>query len=129
MLNPSNPQVNLTHGPIWNNGLPMEMVGTITSDDLRYASISLSYHSRHPRNELLVITQDFTYEIVNGVLSENGKVISANPEGEQFLGAGVMNQDQAFLAALDSGDYSQIYTFEKAHNLMSYIDMGYPKKL
>ncbi len=129
MLNPNNPQVNLAHGPIWDNGLPMEMIGTITSDDLRYASISLSYHSRHPRNELLVIIEDVTYEIVHGILSENGRVISPNPGGEQILSEAVVNQNRVFLEALESGEDSQVFTFEKAHNVMSYIEKGYPKEL
>lgn len=121
LLEPSRPQVDLKAGPNWLNKSTMEVFGNILSEDGRFATINLSYHSRHPKNDVLVITESSTFEIVDGVLLRNGEQLTPSLTSEELLRQAVLNQDRLFLEAVRSGNHSGVYTVKNARTVMESL--------
>ena len=122
LLEPTNPVADIRSGPIWGDHQIMDINARIESDDKRFASLNLSYHSRHPKNDVVVITESDTFEVTNGALIRNGEQITPDVPGQQLLMSAVTKQDLAFLDAVHTGDYSQVITIESAYNVMNLLD-------
>ncbi len=122
LLEPTSPVVDLKSGPIWGDQQIMEINGRIESDDKRFASLNLSYHSRHPKNDVVVITELDTFEVTNGALIRNGEQITPDVPNQQLLMNAVTKQDLAFLDAVHTGDHSQVITIESAYEVMNLLD-------
>lgn len=122
LLEPTNPVADIRSGPIWGDQQIMDINGRIESDDKRFASLNLSYHSRHPKNDLVVITESDTFEVTNGALIRNGEQITPDISNQQLLMSAVTKQDLAFLAAVHTGDHSQVITIESAYEVMNFLD-------
>lgn len=122
LLEPTNPVVDIRSGPKWGNQQIMDINGRIESEDKRFASINLSYHSRHEKNDVVVITDSDTFEIINGTLLRNGDRITAVLTNQQLLKNAVMKQDLSFLDAVKTGDYSQVITIESEFEVMSWLE-------
>jgi 2-hydroxy-4-carboxymuconate semialdehyde hemiacetal dehydrogenase len=100
----------------------MDINGRIESDDKRSATLSLSYHSRLQKNDVLVITESDTFEVTNGALIRNGEQITPDVPNQQMLKSAVAMQDLAFLNAVHTGDYSQVITIESEFDVMNLLD-------
>ena len=121
LLEPTNPVADIRSGPKWGDQQVMDVNGRIESEDKRFASINLSYHSRHSKNDVVVITDTDTFEIVDGTLLRNGERITPALTNQQLLMNAVMKQDLTFLDAVKTGDYSQVITIESEFEVMSWL--------
>jgi len=121
LLEPTNPVVDIRSGPIWGDQQIMDINGRIESDDKRFATLNLSYHSRRQKNDLLVITESDTFEVTNGALIRNGEQITPDVPNQQLLMSAVTKQDLAFLGAVHTGDYSQVITIESEFEVMNIL--------
>lgn len=122
LLEPTNPVVDIRSGPKWGDQQIMDINGRIESDDKRSATLSLSYHSRLQKNDVLVITESDTFEVTNGALIRNGEQITPDVPNQQMLKSAVAMQDLAFLNAVHTGDYSQVITIESEFDVMNLLD-------
>jgi 2-hydroxy-4-carboxymuconate semialdehyde hemiacetal dehydrogenase len=122
LLEPTNPVVDIRSGPKWGDQQVMDINGRIESDDKRFATLNLSYHSRLQKNDVLVITESDTFEVTNGALIRNGEQIMPDVPNNQLLKNAVIMQDLAFLSAVHTGDYSQVITIESEFQVMNILD-------
>lgn len=122
LLEPTNPVVDIRSGPKWGDQQVMDINGRIESDDKRFATLNLSYHSRLQKNDVLVITESDTFEVTNGALIRNGEQITPDVPNNQLLKNAVIMQDLAFLSAVHTGDYSQVITIESEFQVMNILD-------
>ena len=122
LLEPTKPVVEMRSGQKWGDQLIMDISGRIESDDKRFATLNLSYHSRHPKNDVVVITESDTFEIANGVLLRNGDQITPDLPNHQLLREAVIAQDLAFLEAVHTGDHSQVITIESQSFVMNSLE-------
>lgn len=122
LLEPTKPVVEMRSGQKWGDQPIMDISGRIESDDKRFATLNLSYHSRHPKNDVVVITESDTFEIANGVLLRNGDQITPDLPSHQLLKEAVVAQDLAFLEAVHTGDHSQVITIANQSFVMNSLD-------
>jgi len=122
LLEPTNPVVDIRSGPKWGDRQIMDINGRIESDDKRFATLSLSYHSRLQKNDVLVITESDTFEVTNGALIRNGEQITPDVPNQQLLKNAVAMQDLVFLNAVHTGDYSRVITIETEFDVMNLLD-------
>jgi 2-hydroxy-4-carboxymuconate semialdehyde hemiacetal dehydrogenase len=121
LLEPTNPVVDIRSGPKWGDQQIMDINGRIESDDKRSATLSLSYHSRLQKNDVLIITESDTFEVTNGALIRNGEQITPDVPNQQLLMNAVTKQDLAFLDAVHTGDHSQVITIENEFQVMNIL--------
>lgn len=122
LLEPTNPVIDIRSGPKWGNQQIMDINGSIQSDDKRLASINLSYHSRHQKNDVVVITESDTFEITSGALLRNGNRITPDVTNQQLLKSAVSTQDLSFLYAVKTGDHSQVITIDSQFDVMNLLE-------
>lgn len=122
LLEPTNPVVDFRSGPKWGDQQVMDINGRVESDDKRFATLNLSYHSRLQKNDVLVITESDTFEVINGALIRNGEQITPDVPSNQLLKNAVIMQDLAFLSAVHTGDYSRVITIESEFQVMNILD-------
>jgi 2-hydroxy-4-carboxymuconate semialdehyde hemiacetal dehydrogenase len=122
LLEPTNPVAEIRSGPKWGDQQIMDINGRIESDDKRFATLNLSYHSRLQKNDVLVVTESDTFEVTNGALIRNGEQVTPDVPNNQLLNNAVMMQDLAFLSAVHTGDHSQVITIENEFQVMNILD-------
>jgi 2-hydroxy-4-carboxymuconate semialdehyde hemiacetal dehydrogenase len=121
LLDPIEPIVDIEPGPLWTNGLSMEICGRIKSIDNRFSSINVSYHSQHEKNDVLVITEKDTFEISDDVLVQNGRQILDGREPGWLVSESMRKQNRTFFEAINSQDYSHLFTVNDALPVMRYL--------
>jgi 2-hydroxy-4-carboxymuconate semialdehyde hemiacetal dehydrogenase len=93
-----------TAGPPWSgSGNPMDAAAVLATEDGRLASIAISYHSREPISDFLVIAPDLTFQIDGAVLRENGAVVYDGGGVATEQANAITAQDKAFLDAAAGG--------------------------
>lgn len=104
-LRPSAPvTVTGTAGPAWpGSGAPMDVAGAFATGDGRLATVAISYHSRQPISDFLVISPELTLLVDGAVLRENGEVVHDGGDVASVQFDAVTAQDRAFLDAVDGG--------------------------
>jgi 2-hydroxy-4-carboxymuconate semialdehyde hemiacetal dehydrogenase len=122
LLEPTSPIVEIRSGSTWGDQQIMDIYGRIESDDKRFATLNLSYHSRLQKNDVLVITESDTFEVTNGALIRNGEQITPDVPNNELLKNAVITQDLAFLNAVHTGDYSQVITIESEFEVMNILE-------
>jgi 2-hydroxy-4-carboxymuconate semialdehyde hemiacetal dehydrogenase len=97
-------------GPVWpGSGAAMDVSATLVTDDDRLGSVTLSYHSRAPKSDILVIAEDATYEIQGGRLFVDDSLVFDTDNAADVQTQAVLAQDRAFVDAL-RGDTSAVFT-------------------
>lgn len=104
-LRPAAPvTVTGTAAPPWpGSGAPMDVAGAFVTSDGRLASVAISYHSREPVSDFLVIAPERTLLVSGAALRENGEVVFDGGDVATVQFDAVTAQDRAFLAAVDGG--------------------------
>ncbi|SDL35340.1 Gfo/Idh/MocA family protein [Microbacterium azadirachtae] len=92
--------VNCLDGREWTNGAVMDASFSLKTTDDRIGTVDLSYHSRRPKSDFLVITEHNTWEIDGGTLFRNGETISVGQVSEIQANA-IREQDRTFIQAVD----------------------------
>lgn len=98
-------------GPTWpGSGHQMDVSAVLQTSDHRLANVSLSYHSRRPQGDFLIITESETFEISDGrVLGADGVLFNSEGTAAVQLAA-VAAQDREFLDAVLDGRRVQFST-------------------
>ncbi|WP_116948925.1 Gfo/Idh/MocA family protein [Jiangella endophytica] len=93
-----------TAAPAWpGSGAPMDVAGAFVTADGRLASVAISYHSRQPVSDFLVIAPERTLLVDGPLLRENGEVVYDGGDVATVQFDAVTAQDRAFLDAVAGG--------------------------
>lgn len=96
--------VSGTAGPAWpGSGAPMDVAAALATGDGRLATVAISYHSREPISDFLVIAPDLTQLVSGAVLRENGEVVYDGGDVATVQFDAVTAQDRTFLDAVAGG--------------------------
>ncbi|WP_432970611.1 Gfo/Idh/MocA family protein [Dactylosporangium sp. CA-233914] len=91
-------------GPTWpGSGAAMDVAAVLSTEDHRFASITLSYHSRIPASDFLVITPDHSFLVTEGRLLMDGDVVYDAGTAADAQTAAIIAQDRAFAEAIVHG--------------------------
>jgi 2-hydroxy-4-carboxymuconate semialdehyde hemiacetal dehydrogenase len=91
-------------GPEWSgNGNHMDVAAVLEAPDGDLATLALSYHSRKPTNSFLVIGEEHTFSIDNGVLEMDGSVLLDTGGFDVMMRAAMVAQARDFLAVVADG--------------------------
>jgi 2-hydroxy-4-carboxymuconate semialdehyde hemiacetal dehydrogenase len=97
-------EVASTSGPVWDtSGKPMDHAISLRTADGRIATIALSYHARIGASEYLVIGEDGTVLLEDGVVRWSDGTGSGPVDAAAVQQAAVAAQDGDFLAAVRRG--------------------------
>ncbi|WP_283137119.1 Gfo/Idh/MocA family protein [Rhizohabitans arisaemae] len=91
-------------GPVWpGSGTPMDVAAVLVTPTGDLATLSLSYHSREPISDYVLIAEDTTLHIKDGRLYGPDGVIVDSPGVAATQDAAIEAQDADFLAAVAEG--------------------------
>lgn len=93
-----------TAAPPWpGSGAPMDVAGALAAPDGRLASVAISYHSRQPVSDFLVVAPERTLLVDGPLLREDGEVVYDGGDVATVQFDAVTAQDRAFLDAVAGG--------------------------
>lgn len=85
------------------NGEPMDLAIRVSSEDGRLATLALSYHSRIPAEDCIIITPDETFTVSDGTLLRNGQPLLAGVSDDDMKKRAIEAQDAVFVEAIRTG--------------------------
>jgi 2-hydroxy-4-carboxymuconate semialdehyde hemiacetal dehydrogenase len=110
-----------------HNGTPMDVAAVLRAAGDRLATVSLSYHSREPTSDFLVVSPERTLSLSGATLREDGEVVySADVATVQF--EAVVAQDRDFLEAVRSGTAPEVRAADvlPAARVLADLALGQP---
>lgn len=93
--------------PWHGSGRPMDVAAVLRTGDGRLASLALSYHSREPVNDVLLMSAEQTLVIADGKLRRGSEPLAGGGDVAAAERAAVAAQDAHFLAAIGQGHEPQ----------------------